>query len=61
MHISARSRLLYSTLTALVVSLTIVAGISGAVPSQQEGKSHVGSITTAGTECITFLIDEPPD
>jgi outer membrane protein OmpA-like peptidoglycan-associated protein len=60
MYISAESRLLCSTLTAALVSLTILAGSAEAAPVPQEGEGDLGSITTAGTECLTFLTDQRP-
>ena len=53
-------RSFFSLLVVPVISLTLVVGSAHAAPGSQEGTSHVGSITTAGTECLTFLTDQVP-
>ncbi len=60
MYICARRRSFYAIPSVILLSLTLLAVSSEAAPAPQEGKSHVGSFTVAGTECLTFLIDERP-
>ncbi len=61
MYISARSRSFYSILTVFLAFLTILAGSAEAFPAPQEGGRDLGAITTAGTQCLTFLIDQRPE
>jgi outer membrane protein OmpA-like peptidoglycan-associated protein len=55
-------RSLFSVFYAFSLCLTLGLGVATAAPVPQEVKpSHVGSITTAGTECVTFLTDDVPE